>query len=205
MKIEVIHHASIRLEDEKIIYFDPYDIKEEKRDADYIFITHDHYDHYDEDAIKKVKNNQTKIIVPECLKEKENTMVVEPDKEYQIDNLFFQTISSYNINANYHPKEKKYVGYNLLLNNTYYYIMGDTNRTPEADKVKTDVCFVPIGGTFTMDKNEAANYINDLKPKEVIPIHYGKIVGDISLGEEFKEKIKDNIKVTLGIKKEEKI
>ena len=203
MKIEVIHHASIRLEDEKIIYFDPYDIKEEKHDADYIFITHDHYDHYDEDAIKKVKNNQTKIIVPECLKEKEHDLVVEPDKDYQLDNLFFQTISSYNINKNYHPKEKKYIGYNLLLNNTYYYIMGDTNRTPEADKVKTDICFVPIGGTFTMDTNEAADYINDLNPKEVIPIHYGKIVGDISLGEEFKEKIKDNIKVTLYIKKEE--
>ena len=104
MKIEVIHHASIRLEDEKIIYFDPYDIKEEKHDADYIFITHDHYDHYDEDAIKKVKNNQTKIIVPECLKEKEHDLVVEPDKDYQLDNLFFQTISSYNINKNYHPK-----------------------------------------------------------------------------------------------------
>ena len=106
MKIEVIHHASIRLEDEKIIYFDPYDIKEELHDADYIFITHDHYDHYDEKAIEKVKNNQTKIIVPECLKEKENYLVVEPNKEYQIDNLSFQTIRAYNTKVDYHPREK---------------------------------------------------------------------------------------------------
>ncbi len=199
MKIEVIHHSSIRLEAEKVIYFDPYDIKEELHDADYIFITHDHYDHYDEEAIEKVKNNQTKIIVPECLKEKKHDLVVEPDKEYQLDELFFKTIRAYNTKANYHPKEKKYLGYNLLLNNTYYYIMGDTNRTKETDQVKTDICFVPIGGTYTMDVEEAANYINDLNPKEVIPIHYGKIVGDESLGEEFKKKIKDNIKVTIYI------
>ncbi len=199
MKIEVIHHSSIRLEAKKIIYFDPYDIKEELHDADYIFITHDHYDHYDEEAIEKVKNNQTKIIVPECLKEKKHDLVVEPDKEYQLDELFFKTIRAYNTKANYHPKEKKYLGYNLLLNNTYYYIMGDTNRTKETDQVKTDICFVPIGGTYTMDVEEAANYINDLNPKEVIPIHYGKIVGDESLGEEFKKKIKDNIKVTIYI------
>ncbi len=199
MKIEVIHHASIRLEDEKIIYFDPYDIKEELHDADYIFITHDHYDHYDEKAIEKVKNNQTKIIVPECLKEKENYLVVEPNKEYQIDNLSFQTIRAYNTKVDYHPREKNYLGYNLLLNNSYYYIMGDTNRTPEADMVKTDVCFVPIGGTYTMDKDEAASYINDLNPKEAIPIHYGKIVGKLSLGEEFKNKVNNNIKVTIYI------
>ena len=123
----------------------------------------------------------------------------EPDKEYQLDELFFKTIRAYNTKANYHPKEKKYLGYNLLLNNTYYYIMGDTNRTKETDQVKTDICFVPIGGTYTMDVEEAANYINDLNPKEVIPIHYGKIVGDESLGEEFKKKIKDNIKVTIYI------
>ena len=71
MKMDVLQHASIRLEDDKVIYIDPYDIKEESHDADYIFITHDHYDHYDEQSIKKLKNDKTIIIVPTCLKEKE--------------------------------------------------------------------------------------------------------------------------------------
>ena len=204
MKIEVIHHASIRIEDEKIIYFDPYDIKEDRHDADYIFITHDHYDHYDESSIEKVRKETTKIIVPECLKEKENYMVVEPNQEYMIDNLLFQTIPAYNIDKPFHPKDLGYVGYNLLLKGVYYYIMGDTNRTSEADQVKTNICFVPIGGTYTMDVEEASNYINDLNPELAIPIHYGKIVGDVSLGEEFKKKIKESIKVMLKIKENEK-
>ena len=61
MRVEVLSHASVRIEDEKIIYVDPYDVKENRNDADYIFITHDHYDHYDEESIQKVRKEKTKI------------------------------------------------------------------------------------------------------------------------------------------------
>lgn len=199
MKIEVLGHASIRLSADKTIYFDPYEIKEEYHDADYIFITHDHYDHYDEASINNIKKDSTKIIVPKCLENKENTLVVEPNKEYNIDNIKFATISSYNLGKPFHPKENGYVGYNILLNGLYYYVMGDTDRTYETDRVKTDICFVPIGGTYTMDLAEAVSYINALKPKKAVPIHYGKIVGDVSLGQEFKNKIEKNIKVEVYI------
>lgn len=199
MKIEVLEHASVKLSSDKIIYFDPYDIKEEYHDADYIFITHDHYDHYDEESIYKIRKDSTKIIVPTCLKEKENYLVVEPNKKYQIDNLNFETVPAYNINKDFHKKEKQYVGYNLNLEDKYFYIMGDTDRTPESDNVKADICFVPIGGKYTMDINEAICYINNLKPTKAIPIHYGKIIGDKSLGEEFKNNINKEIEVEILI------
>jgi L-ascorbate metabolism protein UlaG (beta-lactamase superfamily) len=199
--IEVIHHASIKITTkDKIIYFDPYDIKDKYKDADYIFITHNHYDHYDCESINNVKKDTTKIIVPNSLKDKGYDLVVEANKEYVIDNIKFNTIASYNINKEFHPKKLGNVGYNILLDNIWYYIMGDTDRTLESDKVKTDICFVPIGGVYTMDVYEAINYINDLKPKKVVPIHYGKIVGDVSLGNIFKEKINKEIEVELFIK-----
>ena len=199
MKIEVLNHASIKLTSDKVIYFDPYEIKDELHDADYIFITHDHYDHYDEESIKKIKKDTTKIIVPLCLKDKEHNLLVDGYRMYGIDDIKFNTIPAYNLNKNFHPREKYYVGYNVLLDNEYYYIMGDTDSTPEALQVKCDVCFVPIGGTFTMDYLEASEYINKIKPKKVIPIHYGKIVGDLSLGEKFKEKIDKDIEVDILI------
>ena len=102
MKMDVIHHASVRLEDGVVIYIDPYDISEKMYDADYIFITHDHYDHYDEESIQNVKKETTKIIVPLCLKDKEYDLVVEPGKSYKIDDLSFQTISAYNTKATFH-------------------------------------------------------------------------------------------------------
>ena len=77
--------------------------------------------------------------------------------------------------------------------------MGDTDRTPEALDVKCDVCFVPIGGTYTMDVYEGAELVNEIKPELAIPIHYGDIVGDKSLGEEFRKNVNDNIKVEIKI------
>ena len=198
MKYEVIHHASIKFTGNKIIYFDPYKIEDELHDADYIFITHDHYDHYDLDSINNIRKATTKIIVPKCLENEDNYLVVEPNKEYKVDDLYFKTISSYNTNKSFHPKEKEYVGYNILLDDKYYYIMGDTDRTPEAENVKADVCFIPIGGVYTMDVYEAIDYINDTKPTKAIPIHYGLIVGDKSLSNTFKENIKD-VKIELFI------
>ena len=197
MKIKVLHHASIKLEGNKIIYIDPYQITEPLHDADYIFITHDHYDHYDEESINNLQNNKTKIIVPKCLNNKIHDLIVEPNQEYLIDDIKFKTIPSYNINKVFHPKEKEYVGYNILLEGKYYYIMGDTDVTIEAKNVDCDVCFVPIGGTYTMNLDEAVTFINELKPKKAIPIHYGLIVGDNGLGIKFKEKINKEIEVEL--------
>ena len=199
MKIDVLGHASVKLTGEKTIYIDPYNIKDEVHDADIIFITHDHYDHYDPESIEKVRKDTTKIVVPICLKDKEHHLLVEGYRMYEIDGVKFTSVHAYNINKDFHPSEKMYMGYNILLEDKYYYIMGDTDRTPETDMVKCDICFVPIGGKYTMDVNEAIDYINDLKPKMAIPIHYGSVVGDKSLGEEFKMRVSPDIKVELKI------
>ena len=199
MKVEVLGHASVKLTGKKTIYFDPYNIHVKLGDADYIFITHDHYDHYDLESIENVKKDHTKIIVPTCLKDHEHDLVVEPEKHYKIDSIEFDTIRSYNIGKEFHPKSKDYVGYNICLEDEFFYIMGDTDRTPEADQVQTDYCFVPIGGTYTMNVVEAADYINDLQPKVAIPIHYGSITGSIQLADEFKERVKKDIKVEIKI------
>lgn len=205
MNINVYNHASIRLQNNKVIYFDPYNLEFSKNDADYIFITHDHYDHFDPKSIQKVIKEDTIIVAPISLEEKikhitKKIQVVKPNNSYKIDNLSFRTIPSYNINKNFHKKEYNYIGYNVLIDGLYYYIMGDTDRTEETDEVKADVIFVPIGGTFTMDYQEAANYINDKQPTKVIPIHYGSVVGDKSLGNRFKNLINKNIKVEIHIK-----
>lgn len=204
MKIKVLNHAAIKLSKDINIYFDPYQIKNNYNDAAYVFITHDHYDHYDEESLNKVINENTIIIVPECLRERTSSLmnkvlVVEPNKTYILDDITFDTIASYNIDAPFHPKEKGYVGYNVLIDGIKYYVMGDTNRTEEANLVKTDICFVPIGGTYTMDVKEASQYINYLKPKKAIPIHYGSVVGDKSLANDFKQLINKEIEVEILI------
>lgn len=205
MNIEVYNQASIKIIGEKTVYFDPYQLTDEKHDADIIFITHDHYDHFEKESIKKALGENTILVIPKLLEEEaktitENILVVEPNKNYIISNVNIETIPSYNIQAPFHPKEKGYVGYNIELDNTKYYIMGDTDKTIEAENVKTDICLVPIGGTYTMDVDTASDYINKIKPKKAIPIHYGSLVGDRSLGIDFKNKINKEIEVEILIK-----
>ena len=183
--IEVLYHSSIRISKNKIIYIDPFKIDKNYNDADIVFITHDHFDHYSEEDIDKVINENTTIIIPEELLTKilkkginKNAVItVESNKEYMVQGIKFETIPAYNTNKTFHPKENDWVGYIITLDGIRYYIAGDTDITEENRKVKCDVAFVPVGGTYTMDFKEAAQLINEIQPKIAVPIHYGSVVG----------------------------
>ena len=183
--IEVLCHSSIKINKEKVIYIDPFKIEKNYNDADIVFITHDHYDHYSEEDIDKVINENTIIIIPEELLTKllrkginKNAIItVEPNEKYMVQGIKFETIPAYNTNKTFHPKENGWVGYSITLDDIRYYIARDTDITEENRKVKCDVAFVPVGGTYTTDFKEAAQLINEIQPKIAVPIHYGSVVG----------------------------
>lgn len=200
--IEWLGHSTLKILGDKIIYIDPYDIKNNYNDADIIFITHSHYDHFSVEDIKKCLKSDTKIVITEDLLdntleigfERDNIINVLPNNTYQLEEISFSTIPAYNIDKKYHPKENNWVGYIINIKGKNYYIAGDTDITDEAKKVKCDVAFLPIGGTFTTNAEEAAMLANIIEPKVVIPIHYGTLVGTKEDAIKFKEKVKDSIK-----------
>lgn len=183
--IQVLCHSSIKINKEKVIYIDSFKIDKNYNDADIIFITHDHYDHYSEEDIDKVKKANTVIIVPEKLLTKalrngfkqDYIITVVPNQKYMAEGIEFTTVPAYNTNKQFHPKENEWVGYIIEIKGVKYYIAGDTDITEENKRVKCDVAFVPVGGTYTMDFKEATYLINEIKPKIAVPIHYGSIVG----------------------------
>lgn len=191
----VLCHSAIRIvADNKIIYVDPFGIEEVRNDANYICITHSHYDHFSPEDILKLKNDDTIILITEDiyvnvlkLGFKENKIViVDPNKKYKINDLCVETVSSYNINKTFHPKTNGWVGYIFNLEYERIYVAGDTDITPEALNVKCDLAFLPIGGTYTMDYAEAVKLANSIMPTIVVPTHYGKIVGTVQDAKNFK-------------------
>ena len=201
--IEINCHSSIKIMKGIIIYFDPFRINEEKHDADLILITHDHYDHYSPEDIKKVIKKDTIIVAPKTINElnnKENITFVEPNQTYNINGYKIDTIPAYNISKHFHPKENNWIGYIIEIDGLKYYVAGDIDITPENRQIKCDVALIPIGGTYTMDYKEASELINIIKPKIAIPTHYGSIVGDITDGEKFKKLIDNTIDVQILIK-----
>lgn len=209
MEIKINTHSSIKIITNKIIYIDPFKIKDITNDADYIFITHDHYDHYDIESINKIKNNNTKLIVPNSMIQSvfgkynmNNVIGVDPNENYMIDELPFETIPSYNINKQFHPINKNWVGYIINIEEQRIYIAGDTDITEDNKNIKCDIALVPIGGTYTMNSEEAALLINTIKPKIAIPIHYGTVAGSYEDEILFKDKVDSNIEVKLIMEKE---
>lgn len=196
-KLELFCHSSIKISGQKQIYIDPYKIKENFNDADYIFCTHSHYDHFSVEDIEKVKNNNTKIITvktsqkeAEKLVGKENVLIVEPNKEYKAWDIKFNTTVAYNQNKQFHLKENNWVGFIIEFEGIKYYISGDTDDLEELHNIKCDIALIPIGGTYTMDYKEAANLANNIDAKVVIPTHYGLIVGNKEDAIKFKELVK---------------
>lgn len=199
-KVKVLYHASIVLHDN--IYIDPYKIENETHNAKYIFVTHSHYDHLSIEDIEKVRNEDTIFfLTPDC-KEKlldigvseKRIVCVAPNEIYKFGKIEVNVIAAYNVDKEYHPKENNWVGYLIKIQGVSYYIMGDTDQNEDNENIKCDVLFVPIGGTYTMDYKQAAEYTNLIKPKYVIPIHYNSIVGKKEDAEEFAKLLDHRIK-----------
>lgn len=186
--ISISKQSSVRINNN--IYIDPYGIEEESKDAKYIFITHDHYDHYSKEDIDKIVNDETIFVIPSSMKDKfdytNDCIFVDVGKNYILDDISFKTLPMYNINKQFHKREYNWCGYIIRIESKLYYFVGDSDYIPEMNGIKCDYLFIPIGGTYTMDLNEALDAIKNINYKYVIPYHYGSIVGDINLGNKMK-------------------
>ena len=200
MKISINTHSSIRIEDKKVIYFDPFEIENEAHDADIIYITHDHYDHFSIDDIRKIEKEDTVYVIPECMYNLlggENVVVVKAGDKTMIEGYEMEVIPSYNVNKQFHTKEKNYVGYIVTIDNQRVYVAGDCDANEDNLKISCDIALIPIGGKYTMDYAQAADFINHIKPKIAIPTHYGSIIGEKDDGKKFAELVEKEIKVQL--------
>lgn len=201
-------HDSFRITTQnKTIYIDPFNLQTTKQ-ADYIFITHEHFDHCSIDDIKKITTAETTIIIiPECQSKIsklhfKKLILVEPNKQYKIDNIEFKTLPAYNTNkfrspnVQYHPQQDNQVGYVITIDGKQIYHAGDTDATPEMLALKNiTIALVPVSGTYTMTPEEAAQAVDTFKPEIAIPMHYASIIGTISDAQKFKQLTKTKVEI----------
>lgn len=160
--------------------------------ADYIFITHHHKDHCKKVTIDRLRKKETQIFAPKaCLKELDSTYkIVKPHDKLKIDiETSLEVVHAYNTenstSTRKQHKKGKGVGYILTIGGKKFYHLGDTDFLPEMSNINNiDVAFVPMGGKFTMNIEEAVKTTKEINPKAVIPIH--KLDNRF---EDFKEKL----------------
>lgn len=209
MNIDVIAQNAIKIKNEngKVVYFDPFRLNGNSiENADIIFITHSHYDHFSEEDIKKIKKENTKIVITEDLYvqtsmlgfDEKDILTVLPNNEYDFAGIKFKTIPAYNTNKEFHKREYNWVSYIVGIDNEIVYVAGDTDITDEALNVKCDIALVPVGGTYTMNAEEAAELISKIQPtKYAIPTHYKTLVGSVEDAIKFKRLLEGKTQVNI--------
>ncbi len=181
----------------KKIVIDPFRISKPFK-ADYILITHSHYDHCSLEDISKLVGPNTKIICPaDCMSKinkiaNVNINIIEPNSQLNTEDFSVETIPAYNVNKEFHKRINNWLGYVIDLNGIRIYHAGDTDLIPEMKNLKNiTIALLPVGGTYTMNAEEAAEAVRIINPEMAIPMHYGTIVGTIQDAQKFKNLVGD--------------
>ena len=199
VELKWLGNSGFVIKNSRIIYIDPYNIKEGLEKADLILITHSHYDHCSVADMNKIVKAGTRIVITADCQSKITKFnvpvhidIVEPGHELDLGSVKIDIFPAYNTDKNFHPRDEGWVGYLIKMNNVLVYHAGDTDVIPEMQRLtgyggagKKFVALLPVGGRFTMTAEEAVEAANLIKPWLAIPMHYGSIVGDDSDAEEF--------------------
>lgn len=190
MKLDWYGHSSFGIFSEgKMIYIDPYQLPEDPKKADLILVTHEHSDHLAN--IKELRRSDTTIVGPEGCKEKlEDIKVIEEGDQVKVKGFKVEAVSAYNFRRSrspgnpYHPRGLG-VGYIVTVEGKRIYHAGDTDLIDEMEGLNVDIALLPIGGTYTMDVEEAINAAITIHPRVAVPMHYNTVEGTEADPEEF--------------------
>ena len=180
-------HASIRIVyDGKEIQIDPVRKLGNKvidysamPKADYIFVTHEHGDHFNQEAIKTLSGEKTRFITNKrCADMYGSGEVMKNGDRMQIaDDFTIEAVPAYNTTegrTQFHPQGRDN-GYILTIDGLRIYIAGDTEDIPEMQDIKDiDIAFLPCNQPYTMTPEQLVRAAKIIKPKVLFPYHYGQ-------------------------------
>ena len=187
LKFHALVHASIRIEyDGKEIEIDPVAKLGNKTidysampKADYLFVTHEHGDHFNQEAIKTLSGDKTRFITNQrCADMYGSGEVMKNGDRLQIaDDISVEAVPAYNTSegrTQFHPKGRDN-GYVLTIDGLRIYIAGDTEDIPEMQDIKDiDIAFMPCNQPYTMTTEQLVKAAKTVKPKVLFPYHYGQ-------------------------------
>ena len=193
LKFHALTHSSIRIEyDGREIEIDPVTKLGDRTidytaipKADYIFVTHEHFDHFDKEAIGVLSDDNTQLVTNKRCADMlcYGKVMVNGDKIQLADDFLVEAVPAYNItegHQQFHPKGRDN-GFILTIDGLRIYIAGDTEDIPEMAEIKDiDIAFFPCNQPYTMTPVQLVNAAKIVKPKVLFPYHYGQTnVSDI--------------------------
>lgn len=180
-------HATVRVEDGggTVIYIDPWSevIENATGDGDVVFVTHDDVDHYDPAAIAAVAASDAIVAAYEAIDTSELDLEVVPlahEESTTVRGIGVESMPAHNDPEGSHVAddgrpfhaEGKVIGLVLTVEGTTVCYPSDTDFLDHHRELDVDVLMPPIGGHYTMDRHEAAEFARAVAPALVLPVHY---------------------------------
>ena len=184
LKITFIGHGTLMFHfNDMAIHVDPvgrYADYSKMPKADVILITHEHGDHLDPEAVKKIRKPDTKIVLTEKCSEKfPGGVVMKNGDAKNVKGIAVKAVPAYNIvhkranGAAFHPKGVGN-GYVIRFGETTVYVAGDTENIPEMKELSgIDIAFLPMNLPYTMTPAMVADAVRMFNPRVLYPYHYG--------------------------------
>lgn len=198
VQLKWLGHASFRIsEANTVIYIDPWKLKESPHDATLVLVSHSHSDHYSADDIAKVSGMTTKLVAAgDVIQQYGKGQVLKPGQTIEAAGVKLTGVPAYNPAKKFHPRANNWLGIIVEIAGKRIYYAGDTDLTNEMKALKNiDLALLPVGGTYTMTADEAADATKQFKPKQAIPYHWGDIIGGRADADAFAQKAACKVKV----------
>ncbi len=181
--ITFIGHGTLMIEyDNTVIHIDPWSNLADYSmlpGADVILITHEHPDHLDTAAVKRLVKNTSQIVCTQSCYSKlkkitEKLHVLKNGETINAAGIPVQAVPAYNLKLPFHPKGRGN-GYILTLDSVTLYIAGDTENIPEMKNLQgIDIAFLPMNRPYTMTPAKVADAAVAFHPSILYPYHFGK-------------------------------
>lgn len=180
--IHNLGHGSLYFEYKSlVIYVDPFSTQADYSKlppADLIFITHEHPDHYDLNALNKIKKSSTLMICPISVKNLGTyggvINILNNGDSTIINGIHVKAVPAYNfVNTTFHPKGIGN-GYIFTFGKKKVYVAGDTENIPEMKNLgRIDIAFLPMNLPYTMTPSGAAAAAKIISPEILYIYHFG--------------------------------
>ena len=195
VNIAFIKHGSLIVDiDNYLVYIDPVTIFGNDFSAlpkaDMILVTHEHHDHFDKSAIEQLSGDSTLLIESAHVAELFGLGdAIEPGDSLTIEipEFSISAVPAYNISSDhlqFHPKDRKNIGFIFTIDGLRIYVAGDTEDIPEMGTLNDiDIAFLPVNQPYTMTPAQAINAVDMIKSARsasrqgkliVYPYHYGE-------------------------------
>ena len=146
-----------------LIYINPWRLSRVTFLADVILIGHGHYEHFSPSDIEKVRGPDTLILTnPFVAAQVPGAEVLREYQSRVIDRARITALPAYSHDNPLHKREDGRLGFLISLNLYDIYYAGDTQITPEVQRLAPDIAILPIDGNGTLTVEDAAMLVREM-------------------------------------------